>query len=112
MVVIDGPRFSTRAESQDYASRGWSLINMTGAPEAALARELRMCLATVALVTDMDAGAEPEQGVHQQDVFALFAANTERLKGLLAGVIADLPDRSGCTCYTWADGIELTYEIP
>ena len=92
MVVIDGPRFSTRAESQDYASRGWTLINMTGAPEAALARELRMCLAAIALVTDMDAGAEPEQGVHQEDVFALFAANTERLKSLLAGVIADLPD--------------------
>jgi 5'-methylthioadenosine phosphorylase len=112
MVVIDGPRFSTRAESQDYASRGWTLINMTGAPEAALARELRMCLATIALITDMDAGAEPEQGVHQQDVFALFAANTERLKGLLADVIADLPDPSGCTCDTWAEGIDLTYEIP
>ena len=112
MVVIDGPRFSTRAESQDYAARGWTLVNMTGAPEAALARELRMCLATIALVTDMDAGVEPEQGVRQQDVFALFAANTERLKGLLAAVIADLPDPSGCTCETWADGLELTYEIP
>jgi 5'-methylthioadenosine phosphorylase len=112
MVVIDGPRFSTRAESQDYASRGWTLINMTGAPEAALARELRMCLAAIALVTDMDAGAEPEQGVHQEDVFALFAANTERLKSLLAGVIAELPDPDGCTCSTWADGIELTYAVP
>jgi 5'-methylthioadenosine phosphorylase len=112
MVVIDGPRFSTRAESRDYASRGWTLINMTGAPEAALARELRMCLATIALVTDMDAGAEPEHGVHQQDVFALFAQNTERLKSLLAGVVADLPDPAGCTCDTWADGLELGYEIP
>jgi 5'-methylthioadenosine phosphorylase len=112
MVVIDGPRFSTRAESRDYASRGWTLINMTGAPEAALARELRMCLGAIALVTDMDAGAEQEQGVHQEDVFALFAANTERLKSLLTGVIADLPDPSGCTCATWADGIELTYDIP
>jgi 5'-methylthioadenosine phosphorylase len=112
MVVIDGPRFSTRAESRDYASRGWTLVNMTGAPEAALARELRMCLATIALVTDMDAGAEPQEGVRQEDVFALFAANTERLKGLLAGVIAALPDPSGCPCSTWADGIELTYEIP
>jgi 5'-methylthioadenosine phosphorylase len=112
MVVVDGPRFSTRAESQDYASRGWTLINMTGAPEAALARELRMCLAAIALVTDRDAGAEEEQGVRQEDVFAQFAANTERLKGLLAGVIARLPDPHGCTCHTWADGIDLTYEIP
>jgi 5'-methylthioadenosine phosphorylase len=112
MVVIDGPRFSTRAESRDYASRGWTLVNMTGAPEAALARELRMCLATVALVTDMDAGAEPDQGVHQQDVFALFAENTARLKELLAAVIADLPSPAGCTCETWAEGVDLTYEIP
>lgn len=112
MVVIDGPRFSTRAESQDYASRGWTLINMTGAPEAALARELRMCLATIALVTDMDAGVAPEQGVHQEDVFALFARHTERLAAVLAGVVADLPDPAGCTCDTWADGLELGYEIP
>lgn len=112
MVVIDGPRFSTRAESQDYAARGWSLVNMTGAPEAALARELRMCLAAVALVTDMDAGVEPEQGVRQQDVFGLFAENTARLKGLLARVVSGLPDPAGCTCDTWADGLDLTYEIP
>jgi 5'-methylthioadenosine phosphorylase len=112
MVVIDGPRFSTRAESQDYAARGWSLVNMTGAPEAALAREMRMCLATIALVTDMDAGVEVEEGVHQKDVFALFAANTERLKALLTGVIVDLPDPTGCTCASWADGIELTYDVP
>jgi 5'-methylthioadenosine phosphorylase len=71
-----------------------------------------MCLATIAVVTDMDAGVGPEQGVQQADVFALFAANTERLKGLLSMVIADLPDPSGCTCETWATGIELTYEIP
>jgi 5'-methylthioadenosine phosphorylase len=112
MVVIDGPRFSTRAESRDYAGRGWSLVNMTGAPEAALARELRMCLATIALVTDMDAGAAAEEAVTQEDVFALFAANTERLKGQLVGVVADLPDPSGCTCDTWAEGVDLTYEVP
>jgi 5'-methylthioadenosine phosphorylase len=112
MVVIDGPRFSTRAESRDYAGRGWTLVNMTGAPEAALARELRMCLATIALVTDMDAGAEADDAVRQQDVFALFAAHTERLKAILAGVVSDLPDPSGCSCQSWADGLELTYEIP
>ncbi len=112
MVVVDGPRFSTRAESRDYADRGWTLVNMTGAPEAALARELRMCLATIALVTDMDAGAEAEEAVRQQDVFALFAANTDRLKAMLADVVADLPDPAGCTCDTWADGLDLTYEVP
>ena len=54
---------------------------MTGRPEAALARELRMCLAAIALVTDMDAGAEPEQGVQQQDVFALFASEHRAAQG-------------------------------
>lgn len=112
MVVVDGPRFSTRAESQDYAARGWTLVNMTGAPEAVLARELRMCLATIAVVTDMDAGAEGERAVRQEDVFALFAANIGRLKTLLAGIVAGLPDPGGCTCSTWADGLDLTYEIP
>ncbi len=87
MVVIDGPRFSTRAESQWYAAQGGTLINMTGAPEAALARELRMCYAALALVTDMDAGAEGESGVGQEEVFALFRSNLERLTGLLATAI-------------------------
>ncbi len=85
MVVIEGPRFSTRAESRQLRRRqGWTLINMTGAPEAALAREMRMCYAAIALVTDMDAGAETGQGVGQDEVFALFRANLERLTGLLA----------------------------
>ena len=112
MVVIEGPRFSTRAESRSYAAQGWDLINMTGAPEAALAREMRQCYAAIALVTDMDAGAESGQGVGQEQVFALFKANLERLTGLLTRTIEELPDPDGCTCSTWADGLELTYEVP
>ena len=111
MVVVDGPRFSTRAESRHYAAQGWSLINMTGAPEAQLAREQRLCYATLALVTDMDAGVEEGEGVGQAEVFAMFERNTERVKGLLRGVIGDLPDPDACPCSTWADGIELTYEL-
>ena len=112
MVVIEGPRFSTRAESQHYAAQGWTLVNMTGSPEAALARELRMCYAAIALVTDMDAGAETGGGVGQEEVFALFRANLDRLAGLLTDAVAGLPDPAGCTCSTWADDIELTYEVP
>ena len=63
MVVVEGPRFSTRAESLHYAAQGWSLVNMTGHPEAVLARELRQCYAAIALVTDMDAGVEAGTGV-------------------------------------------------
>ena len=59
MVVVEGPRFSTRAESRAYAAEGWTLINMTAMPEAALARELRMCYASIALVNRHGrAGAE------------------------------------------------------
>ena len=112
MVVIEGPRFSTRAESQHYAAQGWDLINMTGAPEAALAREMQLCYAAIALVTDMDAGAESGEGVGQEDVFARFKANLERLTGLLTRAIDTLPDPRGCSCSTWADGIDLTYDIP
>jgi 5'-methylthioadenosine phosphorylase len=112
MVVIEGPRFSTRAESQWYAAQGGTLINMTGAPEAALARAQRMCYAALALVTDMDAGVQSGEGVGQEEVFARFRENLERLTGLLTTAIAALPDPAGCTCSTWADGLELTYEIP
>lgn len=112
MVVIEGPRFSTRAESVSHAQQGWDLINMTALPEAALAREMGQCYASIALVTDMDAGAEEGSGVSQEEVFALFRANLERLTGLLSATIAALPDPAGCSCGAWLDGVDLTYEVP
>ena len=66
----------------------------------------------VALVTDMDAGVEAGGGVGQEEIFAMFARNVERLKTLLFDVVKDLPDPDGCGCATWADGIELTYDVP
>ncbi len=112
MVVVEGPRFSTRAESQHYAAQGWSLVNMTGHPEAVLARELLQCYTPIALVTDLDAGVEAGAGVSQEEVFALFAQNLERLRTLLADTIAALPDPDGCSCAGWADGVDLTYPVP
>jgi len=112
MVVVEGPRFSTRAESRSYADQGWSLINMTGHPEAVLAREQRLCYAAIALVTDMDAGVGSGDGVGQADVFAMFERNIDRLKGILLGAIPALPDPDGCSCSSWADELELTYDVP
>jgi len=113
LVVVEGPRFSTRAESRHYAAQGWSLVNMTGHPEAVLARELQMCYAAVAVVTDMDAGAKSGQGVGQGEVFAMFARSIERLKRLLVGVLGDLPEAGArCQCAAWADGLQLPYQIP
>jgi 5'-methylthioadenosine phosphorylase len=112
MVVVEGPRFSTRAESQYFAAQGWSLINMTGHPEAVLARELRLCYASIALVTDMDAGVETGAGVGQAEVFAMFARNIDRVKALLTAAVERLPDPDGCTCASWADELELPYDVP
>lgn len=112
IVVIDGPRYSTRAESRHYAEQGWTLIGMTSAPEAALARELRMCYANLCLVTDMDAGAEVGEGVDEDEVYALFAANLARLTGVLGDTISALPDPDGCACSAWAEGKTLAYAIP
>ncbi len=102
MVVIQGPRFSTRAESQWHAGAGWSLVNMTALPEAVLARELGMCYASVALVTDYDAGIATgsAQGVTQEEVFGFFAANVERLRSLIGDIVGRLPvaDELACGC--------------
>jgi len=112
MVVINGPRFSTRAESRWFRQMGWHVVNMTGYPESVLAAELGVRYGAVALVTDMDAGVESGEGVGQEEVFAAFARNTERLKALLVRAIETLPDPAGCACATWAEGIDLTYELP
>src|SRR5262249_35338332 len=63
VVVIQGPRFSTRAESQWYSRQGWQVINMTQYPEVVLARELAMCYVNIALITDYDAGLEGQAGI-------------------------------------------------
>ena len=113
LVVIDGPRFSSRAESQWYAAQGWTLIGMTGHPEAVLARELAMCYTTLALVTDLNAGLEEGQGVTQAEVFEVFAQNMSRLRDLVGKIIESLPDqREDDLCAHALDGIKVPFEIP
>jgi 5'-methylthioadenosine phosphorylase len=113
LVVIDGPRFSTRAESEWYAAQGWTLIGMTGHPEAVLARELAMCYTTLALVTDLDAGVEEGEGVTQAEVFEVFGKNMARLRDLMAKIIASLPaEREDDICARALDGISLPIELP
>ncbi len=112
MVVIEGPRFSTRAESRWYAEQGWSVINMTGHPEAVLARELALCYTAIALVTDLDAGVESGEAVTQEEVFRVFGANTARLRTLLYDVVAGLPAERACPCAGALDGIDHDLELP
>jgi 5'-methylthioadenosine phosphorylase len=112
MVVVDGPRFSTRAESRWFTSIGGAVINMTGHPEAVLARELALCYTAVALVTDLDAGVEGDHGVTQEEVFRVFAKNTERLRALLLDVVQALPTSRGCPCAHALDGLTLPFSLP
>jgi len=106
MVVVEGPRFSTRAESQWYAAQGWSVVNMTGHPEAVLARELALCYTSVALVTDLDAGIEGRGAVTQAEVFRVFGERTAALRELLFDVVGALPLDRDCACSSTLDGIE------
>jgi 5'-methylthioadenosine phosphorylase len=91
MVVINGPRFSTRAESRWFRSMGWSVVNMTGYPEAVLAAELGVPYASVALVTDYDAGVDGHEPVTLETVFAVMRQNVERVRDLIVAAVPDLP---------------------
>ena len=83
LVVIQGPRFSTRAESAWFRREGWSVVNMTGYPEAVLAAELGVPYAAIALVTDYDAGIDGAEPVSQEVVFAVLDRNVDRVRALL-----------------------------
>ena len=90
VVVVQGPRFSTRAESRWYAGLG-DVINMTAYPEGHLARELELCYANVSMVTDHDVGVVGTEPVSSEQVFRVFTENNERLRELLFAVIPKIP---------------------
>lgn len=95
VVVIQGPRFATRAESQWFRREGWEVINMTQYPEVALANEARIPYASIALITDFDAGLEDDPAVPavtQDEVFAFFERNLEVVRTVLFRAIAAVPD--------------------
>ncbi len=112
LVVIEGPRFSTRAESRWFASAGWSVVGMTGHPEAALARELDLCYTNLSLVTDLDAGVEAGAGVTHAEVLEVFARNVSRLRDLLLEVIPRLPEQRTCACGSATEGLPLPFDLP
>ena len=101
VVTIQGPRFSTVAESRWFASAGWEVINMTQYPEAYLARELEMCYTNIALITDYDVGLEGEAGVEpvtNESVIAVFNANNARVRDVLKAMIENMPSERTCSC--------------
>ena len=101
IVVIQGPRFSTRAESVFFARQGWQVIGMTQHPEAILARELEICYSHISLITDYDVGVVGEiEAVSHGEVLRVFEQNIGRLKELLFASIAALPHDRNCPCAT------------
>lgn len=116
VVVIQGPRFSTRAESAWFRSSGWDLVNMTQYPEAVLARELGLCYAGLALVTDYDTGlpgadASPAP-VTIAAVTAVLGEAVDRARQLLLAAIPALADESSCACAAAFDRIPVHTVAP
>jgi len=105
VVVIQGPRFSTRAESKWFASQGWEVINMTQYPECYLARELEICYCNISIITDHDAGVEGlDEPVTNEEVVRMFAASNQKVKDLLFAMIPALPAERPCVCAKALEG--------
>jgi 5'-methylthioadenosine phosphorylase len=103
VVVIQGPRFSTRAESRWFCSMGWEVVNMTQYPEVVLARELELCYVNLSLITDYDAGLEgtPDVApVSVAEVEEVFARNNDRVRQLIVALAPRIPTERSCPCAT------------
>jgi 5'-methylthioadenosine phosphorylase len=99
VVVIQGPRFSTTAESKWFTNQGWTVVNMSQYPEIHLARELSLCVVNISLVTDYDSGliGEVEPVSHAQ-VLTVFNSNLGKLKKMLGTFIENIPQERKCSC--------------
>src|SRR5262245_59552301 len=98
VVVVQGPRFSTRAESKWFTNQGWEVINMTQYPEVALARELEMCYVNIALITDYDVGLENLEPVTVDEVVRVLNQNNDRVRRLIERLLPGLSDERTCPC--------------
>jgi 5'-methylthioadenosine phosphorylase len=107
-VVIEGPRFSTSAESKHYTNMGWEVINMTQYPEVVLARELEMCYSNISLITDYDSGFEGEKpSIDIAEAIKIFKLNTEKMQNLILKVIEQIDLNRICSCHTELERAKL-----
>jgi 5'-methylthioadenosine phosphorylase len=107
IVVIQGPRFSTRAESKWFSAAGWEVINMTQYPESYLARELEMCYVNISLITDYDVGLEGQHGikpVSHHEVIEVFNSNNARVKDAIYRIVERLDLETACSCQSALQG--------
>ena len=102
-VVIQGPRFSTKAESRWFTTMGWEVISMTQYPEVVLAVEQELCYVNIALITDYDAGLVGEEGtqpVSAEEVMKVFHANNERVRDVIVEMVKRISPTRDCKCAT------------
>ena len=107
IVVIQGPRFSTRAESRWFSAAGWEVINMTQYPESYLARELEMCYVNISLITDYDVGLEGVGGIQpvsHHEVIEVFNQNNARVKDGIYRIVEKLDVKADCKCHHALEG--------
>ena len=101
VVVINGPRFSSKAESKFFTAQGWEVINMTQYPEAYLVKEMDMCPLNISLITDYDAGLVGDcDPVSHGAVMEVFKQNIANLEKLLREIIANVDENKPCKCHT------------
>ncbi|NQS91121.1 MAG: MTAP family purine nucleoside phosphorylase, partial [Chloroflexi bacterium] len=108
-VIIEGPRFSTRAESNTYRSWGMSIIGMTAAPEAFLAREAEICYASIAHITDYDVWHSREEAVSVDMVLKIISKNTDYVKDAITSLAENPPEKDrSCGCLSALEGAIIT----
>jgi 5'-methylthioadenosine phosphorylase len=108
LVTMEGPAFSTRAESHLYRSWGADLIGMTALPEAKLAREAEICMAIVAMVTDYDCWREAEESVSVEMILNVMTENTKAIQKVIPSIASALSSRGECGCRSAAEGVFVT----
>lgn len=109
-VTIQGPRFSSKAESLWFTKMGWAVVNMTQYPECILAREQEICYVNIALITDYDVGVVAEGGaepVSAGEVVKVLQANNERVKSMILDMIKRMPDTRDCACAHALEGARM-----
>jgi len=107
-ICIEGPQFSTRAESKVYRKWGVDVIGMTNVPEVKLAREAEICYATLALSTDYDCWHETEESVTVEMILDTLKRNVAMAKAIILEAVKSMPERGGCRCDTAAQYAIIT----
>jgi 5'-methylthioadenosine phosphorylase len=108
LVCMEGPLFSTRAESQLYRSWGAHCVGMTALPEAKLAREAEICYAVIAMVTDYDCWHQSEESVTMEVVLKVMAQNTAAIRSAIPGIVSRIRTIEDCGCRHAAEGVVTT----